>query len=100
MRGETLEKRQAEMRERMSAQKAVEKQEPLFRQPVMFERHFSAAELAEYWHVAPSTIRDWFDGEPGVLRIQKSRGSRVTLRIPESVAERVYKSRTGISWRH
>ena len=100
MRGEILEKRAIELKARMQAQKAIEKQEPLFAAPVMFERHFSAVELAEYWHVAASTIRDWFDGEPGVLRIQKGRGRRVTMRIPQSVAERVYKRRTGITWRH
>lgn len=99
MRQELLERRQAELRDRMKAQKAEDSQEFLFRQPVMFERHFSASELADYWHVGRTTIRRWFDGEPGVLRIQQSRRSKVTMRIPQTVAERVYKQRTGISWR-
>ena len=59
----------------------------------------SAAELAELWKLNETTIRRVFQDEPGVLKIGKSKrrdGKRcyVTLRIPESVALRVYQERS------
>jgi len=59
------------------------------------ERHFSPAELATAWGVSEETIRSIFRTESGVLKIGKT-GSRyrrgyVTLRIPESVAQRVHR---------
>ncbi|HXP83736.1 MAG TPA: hypothetical protein VN841_03405 [Bryobacteraceae bacterium] len=64
-----------------------------------FARHFTATELAEIWKLDETTIRRVFLDEPGVLKIGKSNrrdGKRdyVTLRIPESVALRVYQERT------
>ncbi len=64
-----------------------------------FERHFSAQELAQLWVLDESTIRRIFQDVPGVLKIGKSErrdGKRdyVTLRIPESVARRLYMERT------
>ncbi len=64
-----------------------------------FEQHFEPGELAELWRLDASTIRRMFQDEPGVLKIGKSNrrdGKRdyVTLRIPTSVAERVYRERT------
>jgi hypothetical protein len=64
-----------------------------------FARHFTAMELAEIWKLDETTIRRIFLDEPGVLKIGKSNrrdGKRdyVTLRIPESVALRVYQKRT------
>ena len=47
------------------------------------------------------TLRSWFDDELGVIRygankLQKGRQrTHVSLRIPESVARRVYRRRTG-----
>jgi hypothetical protein len=66
----------------------------------MFERHFKPAELAAVWNYSESTIVRWFRDEPGVLKcLPKKRRSgarvRVELRIPESVAGRVYLERTG-----
>jgi hypothetical protein len=60
----------------------------------MHERHFSPAELGEKWSLSVDTLRRWFEHEPGVLVFENpvrssSRRFR-TLRIPESVAERVY----------
>jgi hypothetical protein len=60
------------------------------------ERHYSVAELAEHWNLSPDTIRKLFEDEPGVLVLgenSKRRGKRryTTLRIPESVAARVYR---------
>ena len=62
--------------------------------PRMFERHFSPAELAEAWNLSADTIRRLFENEPGVVVFENparssSRRFR-TLRIPESVAERVH----------
>jgi len=62
-----------------------------------FGRHFTAAELADIWRLDETTIRRIFQDEPGVLRIGKaSRRKRqyFTLRIPESVALRVYRERS------
>jgi hypothetical protein len=60
----------------------------------MYERHYSPAELAELWSLSADTIRRAFENEPGVLVFENpgrasSRRCR-TLRIPESVAQRVH----------
>jgi hypothetical protein len=63
----------------------------------MAERHYSVAELAELWNLSPNKVREMFQGESGVLAIGECRSKfgrhryRVTLRIPQSVAERVYR---------
>jgi hypothetical protein len=64
-----------------------------------FERHYTPRELAELWKFDESTIRRMFIDEPGVLvygreRRRDGRRDYVTLRIPESVATRVYERRT------
>lgn len=61
------------------------------------ERYYCIAELAKRWGFHRKTIRRWFEGEPGIL----TRGEKdpeygkihpdVSLRIPESVALRVYQ---------
>ena len=59
----------------------------------MIERHYSPAEIAERIGVSNDTVRRMFEHEPGVLVIEtnsNARGRRYrTIRIPESVAERV-----------
>lgn len=60
----------------------------------MYEKHYSPAELGELWSLSADTVRRMFEGEPGVLVFENlvrssSRRCR-TLRIPASVAERVY----------
>jgi len=66
--------------------------EPLFKQ-----QHYSIAELSEKWDLCPNTIRRWFEDEPDVLKIsvgyRRGKSHRVTLRIPEAVAERVHRER-------
>ena len=61
----------------------------------LFERHFSPAELAELWSLSEDTIRRMFENEPDVMIFENAERSssrrRRTLRIPESVAERVYR---------
>lgn len=60
----------------------------------VLERCFSPERLAELWSLSPDTVRRMFENEPGVLVIERPRvyGKRRyrTLRIPESVARRVY----------
>lgn len=62
------------------------------------EKHYTVAALARQWGYSRSTVRDWFADEPGVLRVARSGRSRkrdyVSLRIPASVAERVYRRHT------
>ena len=60
------------------------------------ERHYTVRELAATWKVSPNTVTRIFRDEPGVLKIGRQharRGHRgyVTLRIPESVVQRVYR---------
>lgn len=58
-------------------------------------RHFSVKEIARMWGLSPAAIRRMFRHEPGVLRFGKEKKGHqrdyVTLRIPVSVAERVYR---------
>lgn len=60
----------------------------------MHERHYSPAELGGMWSLSADTIRRVFESEPGVLVFEnpvRSSDRRFrTLRIPESVALRVY----------
>jgi hypothetical protein len=59
------------------------------------EKHFAPDELAESWGFSPDTVTRLFETEPGVLILQTNRGKRSrryrTIRIPESVAARVYR---------
>ena len=94
MANQTLEDKQAWMRERNAP--SVE--------PVAtgapagaFERHYRPRELAKLWGFDESTVRRLFQDEPGVFKIGKPlHGKRayVSLRIPASVAERVYRERS------
>ena len=59
------------------------------------ERHLTAKEIAEAWNLSQDTIYRLFSNEPGVLILvsetKKYRRTRRTLRIPESVKNRVYR---------
>jgi hypothetical protein len=61
------------------------------------EKHYSVAEIAEMWGLSPSAVRRIFQNEPGVLALGEPRPKfgrrrgKVTLRIPQSVLERVYR---------
>jgi len=61
----------------------------------MYEKHFSPTELAEIWKLSEDTVRRMFEREPDVLIFENpekaSKRRRRTMRIPESVAERVYR---------
>lgn len=59
------------------------------------ERHYTVAEIADLWSLSRDAVRKVFEREPGVL-VLGSDGSRSkrgyhTLRIPESVLERVHR---------
>jgi hypothetical protein len=59
-----------------------------------FERHYSPAELAALWNLSEDAVRRLFEKEPGVFVLaQPKPGKRSyrTLRIPESVAQRVHR---------
>ncbi len=63
-----------------------------------FEYLFTPQELADLWKFDESTIRRMFIDEPGVLVFGREcrrdgRRDYVTLRIPESVARRIYEQR-------
>jgi hypothetical protein len=69
--------------------------------PEFLERHYTLSELSKAWHVSRDTVRRWFRGEPGVIvygseKPKKGRNrAHVSTRVPESVARKVYKTRTG-----
>jgi hypothetical protein len=58
------------------------------------ERHYAVTEIAEMWNLSVDKVRELFGEEPGVLVIgeQDRRHKRryVTLRVPQSVVERVH----------
>ena len=60
-----------------------------------FEKHFTVEEIAAMWQISKDTVRRLFTHEPGVVALTNARRSSrrryVTLRIPESVVERVHR---------
>ena len=84
----TLPDRQAAMRERQSEGGAVVSNADFA------QRHYSVKEIANLWGLGPDTVRRLFQNEPGVLVLGSGADCRrryTTLRIPQQVAERVYK---------
>jgi hypothetical protein len=67
-------------------------------QPIVIDPHYSPQFYAELWGMSVSTIIRWFQDIEGVLKLSKpaknGRRTRVELRIPFSVAMRVYLERT------
>jgi hypothetical protein len=60
------------------------------------EQHYTPGELGKMWHLSGDTIRVMFDRVPGILVVDRpeqmhKRGYK-SMRIPASVAERVYKA--------
>lgn len=63
------------------------------------EKHFSPQELSEIWVLSDTKIRRLFENEPGVVLVgepsrrlgKKLKRRYYTMRIPESVALRVYE---------
>ena len=62
---------------------------------VSLEKHYSVAELSQSWGFSEKTIRRMFTHEPGVLKWGEEEGrfkrGYITLRIPESVVQRVHR---------
>lgn len=61
------------------------------------QRHYTCKELAEMWGLSQSTLFRLFSREADVLRVGERsthRRTRVSLRIPSCVAERVYARMT------
>jgi hypothetical protein len=58
------------------------------------ERHYAVVEIAQLWNLSTDKVRDLFENEPGVLVIGERSPRRkrryVTLRIPQTVLERVH----------
>ena len=58
------------------------------------ERHYTINELAAMWSLSGEFVRQLFQHEPGVtewVRQQPGRRRYRVLRVPQSVAERVYR---------
>lgn len=68
-------------------------------EPITIDPHFSPQFYAELWSVSVSTVVRWFQDLDGVLKLHKpsknGNRSRVELRIPFSLAMRVYREHSG-----
>ncbi len=67
--------------------------EPQLNIPVVTEPLLTVAQISKAWQLSLDTVRDLFEREPGVPVLSRPRrGIRryTTLRIPASVAQRVY----------
>ncbi len=90
--GTSLEEKQRWMRDRY-----VKAAPPAPSTAFLFdERHYSVAEIASMWHLGPDAIRRIFQNEPDVLVLGNGESVRskrryTTLRIPQSVVERVHR---------
>ena len=62
--------------------------------PAHVERHYAVTEIAEVWNLSADKVRELFENEPGVLvmgeRDPRHKRRYVTLRIPQSVLDRVH----------
>ena len=62
------------------------------------ERHYTIKELASIWRLSAEFVRQIVQHEPGVtewVRQQPGRRRYRVLRVPQSVAERVYRRALG-----
>jgi hypothetical protein len=63
--------------------------------PAFSERHYTVDEVAAMWNLSRESVRRVFLAEPDVPKISRPgnryKRSYVTLRIPESVLNRVYR---------
>ncbi len=60
------------------------------------EPHYTPEQVAEWWALDPKTIRRMFRDEEGVLKFGNERSTyqkkaHTTIRIPQSVMERVHR---------
>ena len=91
----SFDEKAAWMRERQSAHSA-----PVSAALSFAERHYLVAEIAALWNLSSDAVRKLFQDEPGILVLgdQGSPHKRryTTLRIPESVLQRVYRRMTKV----
>ena len=91
----TLEQRQAALRERHAHVAVPDGQAGPFA-----ERHYSVADVSMLWSLSPDAVRRLFADEPGVLvlgdRSAAHKRRYTTLRIPESVLQRVHRRRSNV----
>jgi hypothetical protein len=63
--------------------------------PAFSERHYTVDQVAEMWNLSRESVRKMFLSEPDVPKISRPgnryKRSYVTLRIPESLLNRVYR---------
>lgn len=63
--------------------------------PIRIDQHFTAQFWAELWGISQSTVIRWFQDCDGVLKLSNAsrngKRMRVELRIPVSLAMRVYR---------
>jgi hypothetical protein len=74
---------------------SIAHREPL---PIPVDPHYSPQFYAELWGMSVSTVVRWFQDMEGVLKLsnpsKNGKRTRVELRIPFSLAMRVYRERT------
>jgi hypothetical protein len=62
---------------------------------VHIERHYAVTEIADMWNLSADKVRELFENEAGVLvigdRSPRHKRRYITLRIPQSVLERVHR---------
>src|ERR1700735_2137877 len=92
--GTSLEQKAEWMRERHSSQSIGPSPGTL----ISAERHYSVAEVSAMWNLSQEAVGKIFQNEPGVL-VLGSQGSPhtrkyTTLRVPESVLQRVHRRLT------
>jgi hypothetical protein len=62
---------------------------------VHIERHYAVTEIADMWNLSADKVRELFENEAGVLvigdRSPRRKRRYITLRIPQSVLERVHR---------
>jgi len=98
-----FERRAAEMRERNEREREASRIghehlriAELTRSNGAVERHYTVPEISTLWKLSGSSIIRIFQDEPGVLKIgptkpRRGRRTRITLRIPEAVLQRVHR---------
>lgn len=63
----------------------------------MMEPHYTVEQLSKEWNVSTSYVYRLFRDEDGVMRLAAANSrkrTRVSIRIPHSTAQRVYKCLT------
>jgi hypothetical protein len=69
--------------------------------PALLERYFTPPQIADLLQLSTDTVIRMFENEPGVLVVGDAEGTRGkrryrTLRVPESVLQRVLRMRTNV----